>query len=143
MTEKNVVKKPSLTGDNVNQVIGEIFSKQKGKEEHAKRLKKDWRDYIQSEFRVTKTQRENIQNIPPGEVEKIQQALNKATDHGGTIQLRLGSDAAKSKTGSGEPLGLTITSQDSAAHGKKSMTIIICHCTFDADCCNWQCGWGP
>ena len=42
---------------------------------------------------MSKAQKDNLPNIPKQEVEKIQGALNEAVDHGGEVQLKLGSEA--------------------------------------------------
>jgi hypothetical protein len=97
-------KKPPLTEDNVNRLAEAILTE--GGAEKKYKLKKDWRAFVRSEFRLSKAQKDNLPNIPAQEVEKIQGALNEAVDHGGEVQLKLASEA----DGSGE---LTISMRGS------------------------------
>ena len=128
--------KPALTSNNVNQLMRPLLG-QKGPDRRAAKLGKDWRAFIASELSLSKTQTDNLQNIPPEEAEKVQRALREAIKHGGEFSLSLGSESAR-KGAAGE---LTIRG---AAAGKtaRSFTIPLVKCTFDANCRNWKCKFG-
>ena len=130
--------KPSLTSNNVNQLIRPLLG-QKGPAGRAAKLGKDWRAFIASELSLSKTQTDNLQNIPAEEVEKVQRAFREAIKHGGEFSLSLGSESAR-KGAAGE---LTIKGAAAAA-GKtaRSFTIPLVKCTFDANCRNWKCKFG-
>ena len=131
-------KKPPLTEENVNQ-LSEALLTGGGPEEKKNKLKKDWRAFVRSEFRLSKAQRDDLPNNPQQEAEKIQGALNDAVDHGGELQLKLGSEAggsgrlAISKDSSGE-------TSDEAAADARALKIPLIECTFDDNCENWECG---
>jgi hypothetical protein len=127
--------KPALTEHNVNRLAEAILS-QEGMGEHKRRLKEDWKAFVRSAFRLSRTQERNLQNIPVSEVRMVQGALRAAADYGGGIELSLGSEFT------GEPGALWITAPE--GNDEQGLTVGgSIKCTFDADCGNWQCGVEP
>jgi hypothetical protein len=129
-------RKLLLTSDNVSKLAKNLLI-QNHTSERTDALKRDWKSFIRSEFRLTKLQKENLQAIPAEESEKIQKALAEAVDQGGEVHLKFDFEAAgaESVNGSGGELRIS-----EAGTGESDLSIGgRVSCTFAADCTNWHC----
>ena len=100
----------------------------------AKELKHDWMKLADKELALSAPQKEHLSLVPTEDAKGLQAAIGQVVDHGGTIHIERDSEQSP---------GLLVV------HPKKTDTISpefsvgIFHCTFDANCRNWHCGWGP
>jgi hypothetical protein len=135
-------RKPSFTGDNVNQLADKILS-ERGAGTSAGLAKQDWVAYVQSTFRLSNIQKENLRKLPAAEVAKIQKALLVAIELGGNVQLKLKGEVAE--TGSAntkdEVMIAAANSNDNQGKGP-SPTLRILHCEGDS-CSDMNCEWFP
>jgi hypothetical protein len=107
--------------------------------ERARRLKSNWRKLVMEELPVSEAQKQHLYSIPEKDAHELQEAIATVVEHGGTIHLERASETSPGTLvvqPSKDALG-----SNGAAQAK--FTVIIFHCTFDANCRNWHCGWGP
>jgi hypothetical protein len=128
--------RPPLTGPNATQVVNAILARNRNGPQGAQ-IKRDWRSFVRSQFHLTPVQQRNLDEIPPAEVAKIQQAANQAVDNGGAIRVHLGTD------GGVQQGALTVTPHGSGSSPGTAESLMIniieVDCTFDTDCSHWQC----
>jgi hypothetical protein len=107
--------------------------------ERARRLKSNWRKLVMEELPVSEAQKQHFYSIPEKDARELQEAIATVVDHGGTIHLE-----RESETSPGtlvvQPSKAVLKSSDDV---EAKFTVILFHCTFDANCRNWHCGWGP
>ena len=105
----------------------------------ARQLKVDWRKLMRAELPLSAEQKEHLQGIPAKDAGELQEAIAKVVDHGGTIRLDRDSESS--------PGLLVVQPQASGSkaphHAEPDLSVGIFHCTFNAHCRNWHCGWGP
>jgi hypothetical protein len=102
----------------------------------AHQLKHDWRKLLLAELPASDLQKEHLSLVPEGDAEELQKAIAMVVDHGGTIHIERDSEASPG----------TLIVQPKIAHegaAIPNISIKIFHCTFDANCRNWHCHWGP
>jgi len=131
------VPKPQLTQSTVNHLITLILdgSSQEAMQ-HWGELKRDFRTFFASQFSLTPEQKRHLDGIPREEVKNIQKALDEMHAKGGSVQLELPSG------GNGGRLNITVPPGKSSGV-TTDLSIGVFHCTFDANCDDWNCGWGP
>ena len=105
----------------------------------AVQLKADWRKLMNSELALTEDQKQHLFQIPAADAEALQDAIAKVVDHGGTIHIE-----RDSETSPGLLIVKPKVSGLKAGHEvQPQISVGIFHCTFNAHCRNWKCGWGP
>lgn len=125
-------EKPNLTTHSVNAWFKEIVA-------HPKKsplFKENWTKLLMSEFRLTHDQQDHISQIPAEYVADLQKAMNLVVDHGGAIRVERESETSPGKL-------IVEPSQPAGKPAPESFSVGIFHCTFDANCRHWHCGWGP
>ena len=103
-------------------------------------LRKDWIKLLGEEMPLSDAQREHLAQIPAKDAEDLQAAIASVVDHGGTVHFERESMRSPGKLivqpkpkGKAKPAGTL----------EPAFSIGIFHCTFDANCRNWHCHWGP
>lgn len=105
----------------------------------ASQLKIDWRKLMQSELALSEEQKQHLFQIPAPDANGLQEAIAKVVDHGGTIHIE-----RDSETSPGLLIVKPKASGAKAVHEiEPHLSVGIFHCTFNAHCRNWRCGWGP
>jgi hypothetical protein len=135
-------ERPALTGTSAGRVFGEVL-KPNARDPRARQLKKDWRSFVEGQFRLNETQGSNLRDVPAEEVEKIQRAFNEATNRGGKVVFAMAVPASEGSDGKGGSLTIEGGSGGSAATVTPRIKITLIRCTFDANCRNWECKLGP
>ena len=123
-------RKPPLTTATANQWITDVLADPM----RARRLGEDWRQLVLDEFAVTAEQRASLADIPPDDARKLQDAVALVVDQGGTIRLERESERSP---------GRLIVAPEPAGSATAELSVGVFHCTYDANCRNWRCGWGP
>ena len=100
----------------------------------ARHLREDWRQLLLDEFAVTAEQRASLADIPPDDARELQNAVALVVDQGGTIRLERESERSP---------GRLIVAPEPADSATAELSVGVFHCTYDANCRNWRCGWGP
>jgi hypothetical protein len=100
----------------------------------ARQLKGDWMKLLQAELAVTDRQKEHLSLVPAGDAKELQSAIALVVDHGGTIHIDRDSEHSP---------GVLVVQPKQPGGETLDFSIPIFHCTFDANCRNWHCGWGP
>ena len=124
---------PALTSVSANQWFTATFADPL----KAMELIRDPRGLLLSAFSLTPKQRDHIFAIPDVKLEKIRDALDIVVRRKGKVSVERD---AENKPGR---LVMKYSPSSSAGNVSPKLSIGIAHCTFDADCGNWQCGWGP
>jgi hypothetical protein len=106
-------------------------------------LKHDWRKLAMAELPLSEAQHEHLVGIPVADATALQAAIAQVVDFGGTIHIERASETSAG----------TLVVKPASKVGSKSVTVEqslepnlsvgIFHCTFNAHCRNWHCGWGP
>jgi hypothetical protein len=102
----------------------------------ARHLKDDWRKLLLAELPASDQQREHLSLVPTSDAQELQKAIAMTVDHGGTIHIERDSESSP-----GTLIVQPKITRESA--GTANISIGVFHCTFDAYCKNWHCGWGP
>jgi hypothetical protein len=105
----------------------------------AKRLKENWTQYLLAEFDATDEQVRNLAHVPPEHAAELKRAIEMVVDGGGSIRLERHSEPGPGKL-IVEP---TIEQPKTPGQVTPALSVGVFHCTFDAHCRNWHCGWGP
>lgn len=142
-TGAQATEKPRLTGASATLLFKTVLNREQP-DSRAKKLKKDWKAFFESEFHLSEMQRTHLQDISAEEGEKIRRGFSEAADKGGDVRLTLASDA-RGRRSAGEPGGsLTISSSAASPSATaRRFKVPLLHCTFDANCRNWKCKLGP
>jgi hypothetical protein len=106
--------------------------------ERALQLKADWRKLLITELPVSEAQKEHLRSLPEDDAKKLQNAISMVVDHGGTVRVERASE-----TSPGLLIVEPAATAPAPAAAQAKFSVIIFHCTFDANCRNWHCGWGP
>ena len=122
--------KPTLTTANVNQWLKSVLADPA----RARQLKESWVELLLDEFTTTKEQVESLALIPADHAKDIHMAIGRVVDHGGTIVVERDSE---------DRPGKLIITPTSASPNFAELSVGIFHCTFNAHCRKWKCGWGP
>jgi len=122
--------KPPLTTANVNQWLKSVLADPA----RARQLKDGWVELLIDEFTTTKEQVESLALIPADHAKDLQTAIGRVVDHGGTIVVERDSEDRPGK--------LIITPRP-ASPNVAELSVGVFHCTFNAHCRKWKCGWGP
>jgi hypothetical protein len=85
-------------------------------------------------FETTSQQAESLSLVPPDDADELQKAIAMVVDHGGTIHIERQSEHSPGKL---------VVQPKSTEPSVAQLSVGIFHCTFDANCRNWHCGWGP
>jgi hypothetical protein len=123
-------RKPPLTTATANQWITNVLADPV----RARQLRADWRQLVLDEFTVTAEQRASLADIPPDDARELQDAVSLVVDQGGTIRLERESERSP---------GRLVVAPGPAGPVTAELSVGIFHCTYDANCRNWRCGWGP
>jgi hypothetical protein len=106
----------------------------------SKHLRKDWIKLLGEEMPLSLAQREHLSQIPPKDAAELQAAIASVVDGGGTVHFERESMHSPGK----------LIVQPKKKSGAKpaemldpAFSVGIFHCTFDANCRNWVCHWGP
>lgn len=87
-----------------------------------------------STFDTTSQQAESLSLVPPDDAKELQKAIAMVVDHSGTIHIERESERSPGKL---------VAQPKSTEAREPHLSVGIFHCTFDANCRNWHCGWGP
>ena len=101
----------------------------------AKELKRDWIELAGKELTLSEPQKEHLSLVPTHDANKLQEAIAQVVEHGGTIHIERDSEHS--------PGLLVVHPKQTGATVNPEFSVGIFHCTFDANCRNWHCGWGP
>jgi len=123
-------KKPSLTTANVNRWLKTTLADPA----RARQLKQNWVEVLLDEFTTTKEQVESLALIPAEYAKDLQTAVGRVVDHGGTIVVERESEDSP---------GTLVVTPKNADPKAVELSVGIYHCTFNAHCRHWKCGWGP
>jgi hypothetical protein len=125
------VKAPILNTGNANQWFKSVLANPV----QARQLKQDWIKLLTTDLAATSQQKENLSLVPANYAKELQGAIAQVVDQGGTIHLDRESEHSPG----------TLIVEPTTPPGEKAphLSIGIYHCTFDANCRNWHCGWGP
>jgi hypothetical protein len=96
-------------------------------------LREDWMTLLRKELPVSDSQKEHLSLVPAADAAELQRAMAMVVDHGGTIHIERESERSPG----------TVVVQPNTNPGTAKFSVGIFHCTFDANCRNWHCGWGP
>ena len=107
--------------------------------ERARRLKSNWRKLVMEELPISEAQKQHLYSIPEKDAHELQEAIATVVDYGGTIHLERASETSPGTL----VVQPTNTAWEPNGAAQAKFTVIIFHCTFDANCRNWHCGWGP
>ena len=122
--------KPALTTANLNAWLASVLADPA----RAKKLKDNWRELMVAEFDATKEQMNSLTIGPGKHADELDDALARVVNGGGTIHVERASEHGP---------GRLIVSPKAGGSETADLSIGIYHCTFDANCRNWHCGWGP
>jgi hypothetical protein len=99
----------------------------------ARALRQDWMKLLQTELPVSASQKEHLSGVPAEDAKQLQAAIAMVVDHGGAIHIERDSERSP---------GILVVQPNSGPQ-TADFSFGIFHCTFDANCRNWHCGWGP
>jgi hypothetical protein len=103
-------------------------------------LRKDWIKLLGEEMPLSEAQRDHLSQIPAKDAAELQAAIASVVEHGGTVHFERESMRSPGK------LIVQPKKKDGAKPSEKldpAFSLGIFHCTFDANCRNWHCHWGP
>lgn len=100
----------------------------------ARQLKGDWMKLLQAELAVTDRQKEHLSLVPAADAMELQKAIAMVVDHGGTIHIERDSERSP---------GVLVVQPKKPGVETVDFSVGVFHCTFDANCRHWHCGWGP
>jgi hypothetical protein len=104
------------------------------------RLRKDWIKLLGEEMPLSEAQRDHLSQIPAKDAAELQAAIASVVEHGGTVHFERESPRS--------PGTLIVHPKPKGAPKPAealdpAFSVGIFHCTFDANCRNWHCHWGP
>lgn len=134
--------KPKLNAESFTKwAIIEMDSKWQKVKQQAKTLGRTptWLELVEGNFAVDEFQAKALKGMSAASSAILQSAAEQTTRSGGTVRV------GKTATGGGQLIfgSNNKPSPGAMGSGAQSLSIGIAHCTFDADCTNWQCDWGP
>lgn len=137
--------KPKLDVESFNRwANSEADNKWVRTKQHAKSLGRTptWIELVQENFAVGESQANALKEMSAESSAILQSAAERMRKNGGRVSVE------KTSTGRGQLLveRETVRKARGRTIGSGSESLIkipIAHCTFDADCTNWECGWGP
>jgi hypothetical protein len=88
---------------------------------------------VHAELPSSDGQKEHLSLVPASDAKELQHAIAMVVDHGGTIKIERDSEHSPGK----------LVVYPSAKSETANFSVGIFHCTFDANCRHWHCGWGP
>lgn len=100
----------------------------------ANELKQNWMQLLQKELQLSDSQKEHLSLVPAEHAKELQAAIAQAVDQGGKVYIERDSERAP---------GQLIVEPNPNGRVEPAFSVGIFHCTFDANCRNWHCGWGP
>ncbi|AUH73377.1 hypothetical protein [Legionella sainthelensi] len=100
----------------------------------ADKLKGDWISLMKAELPLSEHQKESLALIPEHHAKELKAAIAMVVEKGGTIHLDRKSENS--------PGTLVVQPTVTGTH-TADLSINVFHCTFDANCRHWHCGWGP
>ena len=103
-----------------------------------------WLEVVEENFALDQSQANALKGMPAESSAILQSVAEQMRQKGGKVRVE------KTSSGSGRLLveregirkarGQAVTS---GIQPSLQINIPIAYCTFDADCTNWNCGWGP
>lgn len=100
----------------------------------ANELKHAWMKLMNKELPLSAPQKEHLSLVPNRDANELQTAIAQVVQHGGTIHIERDSEHSP---------GLLVVHPARTDAANPEFSVGIFHCTFDANCRNWHCGWGP
>lgn len=97
-------------------------------------LRRDWMKLLRQDLPLSERQKEHLSLVPPQDAKELQAAIAQVVEHGGTIHIERDSEQSP---------GELIVQPQATGKLQPDFSVGIFHCTFDANCRNWHCGWGP
>jgi hypothetical protein len=123
---------PARQGANTA-AFNQLFRSALADPSRAQALREDWMSLVRSELPVSQSQKEHLSGVPAKDAKELQAAIAMVVDHGGTIEIQRDSERSPG----------TLVVQPNSGPQTADFSVGIFHCTFDANCRNWHCGWGP
>lgn len=112
----------------------------------ADKLRGNWMKLIQSELPLSEAQKEHLSLVPAEHAKELQSAIGMVVQNGGKIHIDRedehspGTLVVEPNHHGTKTAELTRTAELSHT---AEFSLPIFHCTFDANCRHWHCGWGP
>lgn len=114
-------------------------------------LKTNWIELVKSELPVSADQKEHLSDIPAADAKALQEAIGLVVDKGGSIHIERVNEKSPGTlivqpAAAAAPLSAAVAAGGGVSSGgsvNPAFSVGIFHCTFDANCRNWHCGWGP
>jgi hypothetical protein len=88
---------------------------------------------VRAELALSDSQNEHLSLVPASEAKELQHAMAMVVEHGGTIQIERDSEHSPG----------TLVVHPKQKSETADFSVGVFHCTFDANCRHWHCGWGP
>jgi len=129
-TSSEAARHPALTTASANHWFKSVLADRA----RAHLLRENWIRLLLAEFAATSQQAENLSVVPTGDAKELQEAIAMVVDHGGTIHIERESERSPGKL---------VVQPNKTGPETADFSVGIFHCTFDANCRNWHCGWGP
>jgi hypothetical protein len=107
-------------------------------------LGQDWMKLIQEELPLTPQQKGHLAHVPEKDARELQEAIAEVVKRGGTIHFERESEQGPGKLiVQPKPAQSKTAQPETASAAEPDFSFHFFHCTFDANCRNWHCGWGP
>jgi|GEM_PF-4421330 len=100
----------------------------------ADKLRGNWMKLIQAELPLSNDQKEHLSLVPKEHAKELQSAIAMVVEKGGKIHI--------DRENEHSPGTLVVEPKSHGTHTAE-FSLPIFHCTFDANCRHWHCGWGP
>jgi hypothetical protein len=100
----------------------------------AQELKSDWMKLLKTDLPLTDQQKESLSLIPASDARELKAAVTLVVDKGGTIHIERKTERSP---------GTLVLQPNSPSDRTAELSVTVFHCTFNAHCRDWNCGWGP
>ncbi|HEY4271221.1 MAG TPA: hypothetical protein VGM65_04390 [Candidatus Udaeobacter sp.] len=100
----------------------------------AHELKRNWMKLLKAELPLSNQQSESLALIAENDAKKLRAAVAMVVDNGGTIHIERKTQHSA---------GTLILQPKSLGNKTAELSVTVFHCTFNAHCRDWHCGWGP
>ena len=97
-------------------------------------LKGDWMKLLKTELPLTDQQKKSLSLIPASHAKELKTAVAMVVDKGGTIHVERKTEQSP---------GTLIVQPNAPGDKTAERAVTVFHCTFNAHCRDWHCGWGP
>jgi hypothetical protein len=83
---------------------------------------------------LTDQQKKSLSLIPASHAKELKTAVAMVVDKGGTIHVERKTEQSP---------GTLIVQPNAPGDKTAERAVTVFHCTFNAHCRDWHCGWGP